>query len=143
MSHAHTRRQEGAVSEAAAVVWAPSFLYLRVPTLQLWISNRPLPERRREGERHTCVYTMQNFPRGKDERGNKYPTQGFKKATTFQISLHGRKKSSFHEKFKQIQVFFKVISLSFMSKLIGRKLKIVSIAVLLGKAFPVNKHYLT
>lgn len=30
-----------------------------------------------------------------------------------------------------------------MSKLTGRKLKTVSIAVLLGKAFPVNKHYLT
>lgn len=104
-SHTHTRQRWGAVSAAAAVVWAPSFLYLRVPPLQLWISDRPLPRRSREGERHTHVYTMQNFPRGKDERGNKYTTQGFKKAMTFQMCLHGRKKSSFHEKFKQISVF--------------------------------------
>lgn len=31
---------------AASVVWTPCFLYLTVPSLQHWITNQPLPERK-------------------------------------------------------------------------------------------------
>lgn len=55
----------------------------------------------------------------------------------------GKEKQFYMKNSNKFSFFFKVVSLSFMSKLTGRKLKTVSIAVLLGKAFPVNKHYLT
>lgn len=88
-------------------------------------------------------YTTQNVPGGKDERSNKCPIQGFKKQRHFKWACMGERKAGFHEKSKQIQVCLLSHKFIIYSKFIGRKLEIISIAVLLGKAFPVNKHYLT
>lgn len=126
------------------MVWKDSSLPtpLGAP-FQHWISSQPLQEGE-EGdvERHRHIYTMQNF-QGEERRAKKRPTQGLKSNGISNELLWEKEKRALMRNPNKLSVFKTVGSLSFKSKFTGRKLEILSIAVLLWKAFPVNKHYLT